>query len=152
MTENLERRLVRLERQNHWLRCSFAIIVWGALALLLMGQSGSSVVSAKSFQLSDGGKVRAELTLIGGEPSLLLRDKAGKNRFAVTLQQGNPKLVLYDGKAKARFMVTTQRDGSPAVVLYDGNNRGRTTIALRPDGSPIVVFTKADGSLQRSLP
>lgn len=55
-------------------------------------------VVAQEFKLVDAeGKVRAELTLMFGEPALFMYDRSGKARAWLTLdREGNPRMMFVD--------------------------------------------------------
>lgn len=79
--EILEARVIRLEKQNRWLRAGYLVAGLTAVCVLAMGQSkAGNTVEAQRFVLrSAKGEVRAELTTLDGEyPRLSLRSPNGE--------------------------------------------------------------------------
>ncbi len=77
----LEARVMRLEKQNRWLRAGCLIAGLTAVCVLVMGQSNAgNTVEARRFVLKSAkGEVRAELTTLDGDyPRLSLRSPNGE--------------------------------------------------------------------------
>jgi hypothetical protein len=73
----LDRRLMRLESQNRRLKWLGVVCVVLAMATVAWGENAKSVaVQAQSFELrDDGGRLRAELAILNGGPTLRFFDK-----------------------------------------------------------------------------
>ncbi len=118
--EELERRLLSVEKQNRRLKQLGAALLVLVTSLIVMGQAPSKkTVEANEFILRDsGGNVRAKLSMdvhVGSAPGY----------------PASPQLVFFDEKGKQRV----QMDGdafSPGLNLYDsqGRRRGSFDVAL----------------------
>ena len=79
MEEQLEFRIVRIERQNRWLKWlgGMGFIVLGSV--LLMEQMVPEEIRARAFQVVDqDGTTRVTLSAIGKGAGLLINDDAGR--------------------------------------------------------------------------
>lgn len=79
--EILEARIVRLEKQNRWLRAGCLVAGLIVVCAIAMGQSrAGNTVEAQRFVLKSAkGEVRAELTTLDGDyPRLCLRSPNGE--------------------------------------------------------------------------
>jgi hypothetical protein len=160
---SLESRIDRLEKER---RMGKRIGLAGLLFLAcigLMGQAkqrrtptpspatpsptpGPKIVEAESFVLKDAnGRVRAELTMSGGGPSLKLRDEKGSALVTLSLNDsapGGPLLLLSDPQHHASFALSVL-DGAGSQLSLGGE---RPDIQLRlhatPDGTALELSDK----------
>ncbi len=74
------------------------------------------VVKARQFQLVDTeGRVRAELGLPFGEPTLFLYDKEGRPRAWLTLERdGNPRIMFVDKDDQSLWQAPPVAPAPPA--------------------------------------
>ena len=169
----MEERLLKLERQNRRLKQAGAAALIVAALILLMGQasrtkpvqaSQSNTVEASQFILKDkSGKVRATLSIDespgnSGAAQLVFYDVDGKQR--VKLDSGNPylggTLHLADEKGKDQVFITSS-DGLGALLsLLDP--RGGPGTVLRTNGAALpdveaksVTLKDADGNIRARL-
>ena len=114
--EQIQSRLLKLEKQNRRFKQLGAMLLIVAAALLLMGQSATP---AKKVEASE----------------FVLRDKAGKirGRFFVN-EIGTAQLIIQDSQGKPRVTINAglppsisklQSEGSiPAIALYSADGSG----------------------------
>lgn len=154
--QDLESRLVRLERQSRLWRAACVFVLIAGSSVLLMGQKSPGKTGAfRELKLLDKhGTPRAELSLDGDEqPRLLFFDRSKNVRLSFSLAKGgDPTIVLYDPNNKARSMFVSKADGSQAWVAYDQRQQARATMAMRIDGTPMLFFNDARGKLLGVLP
>lgn len=153
--EQIQERLLKLERQNRRLKQAGAAALIVAASLLLMGQtsrtkpvqaSQSNTVEASQFILKDkSGKVRANLSIDespgnSGAVQLVFYDVEGKQR--VKLGSGNPylggTLQLADEKGKNRIVILSSGALGGSLGLDDSN------------GFPVTLLT-TDSAVLPSL-
>ncbi len=128
--EGIEERLERLERENLRLKRVGTVVLVFALALVLMGQVGSSrVISAQYFVVTDAaGKRRALLgTTDTGDPSLMLLDRDGEPRASVLVTG----FGLQDASGTTRALLSLGADATPSMSLHDAE--GEPTFLVRPE-------------------
>ena len=120
------RRLERLESENRRIKRLGAAAFFGAVALLIMGQSKSDhiskVVDAERFVVRDAsGAVRAVLGVNpNGNMGLEVRDKNGKAGVALGMgTNGNPALRLDGKQGKTGIALGVRSDNSSAMEFYD---------------------------------
>jgi hypothetical protein len=143
----IERRLVRLERENRWFKRLASVAVVALVTLALMGQARPAhvpdVIEAKSFIVRDGnGQQRAKL---GVEPSglagLQLYDPPGKVRAAFSVvASGKSAIELLDQAGNERLLLYVRADGFPGVTMQDETGNGRVSLAVGPTG-PLFGLT-----------
>jgi hypothetical protein len=148
-------RLNRIEKQNVRLRAVGFIILFLAVAGLLMGQAlpRSRVVEAEAFILKDGqGKTRARLSLRNGfSPGLELYDKDGNVRAILGMDPDSSSgLLFFDEEQKPRASLGLNMDG-PRLWFADKSNKTRASINLSPDGSPGLELLDQEGNMRAVL-
>jgi hypothetical protein len=124
--DQVMKRLERLEKENRWIKCIGAATLFGAVALLIMGQSKpdniAKVVDAERFVVRDSsGAVRAVLGVNpDGNMGLEVRDKNGKAGVALGMgANGNPALRLDGKEGKTGIALGVRSDNSSAMEFYN---------------------------------
>ena len=171
--EQLNERLLKLERQNRKSKQAGAAALIAAASFLLMGQtsrtkpvqaSQSNTVEASQFILKDkSGKVRANLSIDespgnSGAVQLVFYDVEGKQR--VKLGSGNPylggTLQLADEKGKNRIVILSSVALGGSLGLDDSNGFPVTLLttdsAVLPNLEAKSVSLKdTDGNIRARL-
>ena len=172
--EQIQERLLKLERQNRRLKQAGAAALTVAASLLLMGQasrtkpvqaSQSSTVEASRFILKDtSGKVRATLSIDerfgnSGAAQLVLYDVEGRQK--VKLDSGEltfmgGALHLADEKGKDRIFISSSDALGGTISLLDSKGFPGTILntdnATLPDVEVKSVSLKdADGNIRARL-
>ncbi len=164
MTDSLERRLIRLERQNRNLKHTVVFVVVGIAAVFMMGQAQPNKIAkkleAENFILrSPNGAERGRLGVApNGHPFLVLLNKNGKPSVSLGKLHGH-------ASRRIQGNVITW-GGGPSKVYYDKDGKPRTTVpykqwlkerttdvqkAARPAESLVVLFDDA-GNVFWSIP
>jgi hypothetical protein len=124
------KRLERLENENRRIKCIAAATLFGAVALLVMGQSKpdniAKVIDAERFVVRDtSGAVRAVLGVNpDGNMGLEVRDRNGKAGVALGMgANGNPALRLDGKEGKTGIALGVRSDNTSAMEFY--NNEGK---------------------------
>jgi len=112
----LEKRIARIESQNRRLKWSAVILACLALTSAAWAQTAKDiVVRAQKLELRDeGGRVRAELAILNGQPALRFFDSHGTGQSLLTGDQFN----IYEpgGEILASF-------GTEGVQFGDGHEK-----------------------------
>jgi len=163
-TDSLERRLIRLERQNRNLKHAVVLVVVGMAAVIMMGQAQPNKIAkkieAENFILRDpNGAERGRLGVApNGHPFFVLLNKSGKPSVSLGKLYGH-------ASRRIKGNVITYGDG-PSEGYYDKDGKPRTTVpyaewvkerttdvqkAGRPAESLVVLFDDA-GNVFWSIP
>jgi hypothetical protein len=129
--EDLQDRLLRLERQNRRFKQLGAVMLAIAAVIVVMGQApAKKTVEANEFILrDDSGNVRAKLSMVipagaapGSpvSPQLALIDDKGKERVKLDGNYYTPGLSLYDSQSRYRGFFGEVL-GSDMLFLQDEN-------------------------------
>jgi len=140
-SEEIEARLLRLERQNRWLRCVGLLVLVGAGAAVLMGQARKPrVIEAEEFRLMrPDGSVAATLYTINGQTRLAFWGatfEQGENgparRVRAALSAGDHGGMLYIGREDGApgVMVTADKDGGSLTVSGPGAPKDKSEVSL----------------------
>jgi hypothetical protein len=170
--DELQVRLLKLEKQNSRFRQLGVAVLIASASLIVMGQAPSKkVVEGNEFILrDDSGNVRARLSMnvpSGAAPGfpavvqLILFDEKGKKRVAVnggtsvnTLgfvqhepRSGVPGLTLFDeqGRARGYFVETDAADLGPMLQLLDAQGNARVYLAEGVVKADSVTAKDAEG-------
>ena len=126
MTDSLEQRLIRLERQNRNLKHAVVLVVVGIAAVFMMGQAQPNKIAkkieAENFILrGPNGAERGRLGVApNGHPFLVLLNKNGKPSVSLGKLYGH-------ASRRMRGRVITYGDG-PSEGYYDKDGKPRTTV------------------------
>jgi len=163
-TDAVERRLIRLERQNRNLKHAMVLVVMGIAAVFMMGQAQpdkiAKKIEAENFILrGPNGAERGRLGVApNGHPFLVLLNKNGKPSVSLGKLYGHASRRI-QGK------LITFGDG-PSAGYYDKDRKPRTTVpykrwlkerttdvqkAARPAESLVVLFDDT-GNVLWSVP
>jgi hypothetical protein len=153
--EQIQDRLLKLERQNRRFKQLGALALIATASLLVMGQaSPKKTVEANEFILRDNsGNVRARLSVeetpsSPGQAQFVLLDKEGKT--TVTMDSGyfgvfGGTLVLSDQQANKRVVVSADKSVGGTLSLNDEKGMSgtvlQTTAAVLPDATVSVMRT-----------
>lgn len=163
--DEIQKRLLRLERQNRRLKQTGAAALIAATSLLLMGQASRlNTVEASQFILKDkSGKVRAALSIDersgnSGPVQLVFYDGEGRQR--VKLDSGTAffggALHLADENGKDRTYISSSDALGGGLSLLDSNGLPGTVIntaivALPDVEAKSVSLQDADGHVRARL-
>ena len=126
MTDSLEQRLIRMERQNRNLKHAVLLVVVGIAAVFMMGQAQPNKIAkkieAENFILrGPNGAERGRLGVApNGHPFLVLLNKNGKPSVSLGKLYGH-------ASRRMQGRVITYGDG-PSEGYYDKDGKPRTTI------------------------
>lgn len=129
MTESVDRRLKRLEREaGRWRALALAGIALVALAFLL-GASGAETAQDE---------VRAQrFTVV---------DAKGQERGVLHVSEyGSLRLDLFDPKKVLRASLYLGKQGSPALNMFDDKGNMRASLGVRADGLPSLGLYDVEG-------
>jgi len=127
--EELERRLLSVEKQNRRQKQFGAALLTLITSLMVMGQTPSKkTVEANEFILTDSnGNVRAKLavnpTRVGGAPEMYFFDEKGKPRVWLDggpgkSTDGGGSITVYDGQGSVRgFFAATVSSGALLSIV-----------------------------------
>ena len=128
----LTQRLDRLERQSRRLKRTTLVVILGAVAAVLMGQTAPHrqprSVDAEEFVLRDSrGQVRATLGTT-------------QNATATVLQ-------IHGENGKPRTRVTVSSDGSSSLEVMDSGDHVRLLLGVKDNGSPRIWLGNEAGKI-----
>lgn len=127
-TDNLVKRIERLERENRWLKRLQTVVIVGITAVMMMGQATPSevakVIEADRFVLRDAsGKVRAMLGVEEGDTtSLQFYDKNGDNGVGLVQDPSGRELFRLAHNNKTRMTLAVTGDVS-GLSLFDADEK-----------------------------
>jgi hypothetical protein len=128
--DQLADRLNKLERQNRRLK-QFGGCLLVVMGLVLLGAAQrQSPAQANELVLRSGGKDRARLEIIRGDPTLRFLDENGRNVATLGTSRGALVVQLWDEAGRVQTGWAVQRDGI-ALVCHDRDGTlqtGRTAI------------------------
>lgn len=179
MTNTLEERLLRLERQNRWMkRVGGCVLV---LLVVTIAAGANSVRTATGYTLTDsrgkvrgyfglstdnrpmlqmkdqGGKIRVELGMDSEKmPYLNLTDPRETTRASVRLESGEggiwPTINIHGrrGEVVAKLGASSnKRDSHGSFYFYDSN--GTTRVAFGVGDNPYLVLNDKNGNPMQTL-
>ncbi len=153
VTDDILRRLERLERDNRrWKRGALALAA-GLLGALVVGFAGprdvEDVVEAKRFVLrGDDGKEYATLALDQqGNPNLLLR----REKASAILTLSGPALHMRGDDGKSSAWIGFDPRGAARMELASEKLRDGIRAVVQPDGSSGVYAVDAEGRERATL-
>jgi hypothetical protein len=173
------RRVERLEKENRQLRRAALAVAVLAAAVLGMGQARPTrMVEANRFLLKDSeGRVRAELSMESGKPTLYLRDEKGFPLVGL-LGGDEPSLTLTRAVNEEQVAISARKEayglavygklaphqtgngivaglgvtgGFPALSLFDNAGKERATVQVDELGMPALTLSDPDGSPRAQL-
>lgn len=107
--------------------------------------AGPTAVEAQGFILKDAnGKVRAELGLAGGSPSLKFRDESGSALVSLSLNEGpaGPVLLLSDPQHHASVALSVLEKAGPQLSLTGERADIQLRMGVTPDGTALELSDK----------
>ena len=137
ITETLERRLKRLERDVRFFRWTTVILVMVALMGVVMGLDRGDDKSIGRFRQIDTGH-------------LVIRDPDGQMRAWLGIAEGGPRLVFFDTQGQQRIGVGMTRQGEPAMGIFDPGQNERAVFGI-VDGWPGLVLRDGQGKKRAAL-
>ena len=179
MSQDLAKRVTRLEKENRRLRTIGLLAVVGIAGALAMGQGatpkGNEIIEARGFRIVDeNGNGRGSLGLNPDGLTLLnLKHKDGTTRFAIELHgertlmrlfdenkkprhtmqvsKGVPSYGLLDGNGKLRLLASAVDDIGPGLSVLDEEQRVRGTFGYTSSTGSQLLFVRSDKRLQLYL-
>ncbi len=149
--ENLTQRLDRLERaQRRWQLVSLILLFLVAgIPPVAYSVFRSPTVEAQNFIVKDqNGKVRAELALEQGQPSLMLADKRGIPRAVYGAGDDGESFLAFFADGLVRARLATKPDGPVQLTLHhDSKGKPRVDLGVDIDGSPYLRLSDKDGKV-----
>jgi hypothetical protein len=111
-------------------------ILGGAAAVWLMpgshpvqAQSGPLVTVSELRLVDPSGHARVVLSLLRGQPRLIMLDNDGEFRMELGLgDQGEPLIWMRDANGKTRASLGLAPGGRPALILKDKTGRDRLAV------------------------
>jgi hypothetical protein len=108
--------------------------------------AGPTAVEAQGFILKDSnGKVRAELSMTGGTPSLKFRDESGSALVTLSLNgdaPGGPMLLLSDPQHHAAVALSVLERAGPQLSLTGERPDIQLHMGVAPDGTTLELSDK----------
>ena len=113
-------RLEKLEKQNRRIKQVGTVVLFLAVAVLVMGQAPPKrTVEANEFILQDtNGKLGAKLAMLPGFSTLALYDENARERVYMLASPFGGSLSLFGGDRDARVTVSTLL-GRPTLTIVD---------------------------------
>ena len=146
----LEDRIVRLERQNRWMKRVGGVAVVLAGLFLTLGQSKPpDEVSASKFTLVDEkGEGKGAWALHDGEPVFTMHGKGG-DRVGLTTST----IVLYRAKDKGRILLSTETEleGPMIAVMFDHATPKTALMRVSAKEGPSVHLESDSGVAHMSV-
>jgi hypothetical protein len=130
--DTLRQRLDRLERQSRRLKRVMLVVIVGAAAALVMGQTAPH---------------RSIRTLDAEE--FVLRDSRGQIRASLGTTQGPSATILeiHGDNGKPRTRVTVSSDGTSSLEFMDSGDRVRLLLGVRDNGLPRIWLGNETGRI-----
>lgn len=130
--DTLRNRLDRLERESRRLKRVTLVVVVGAAAALVMGQTAPH---------------RSIRTLDAEE--FVLRDSRGQIRASLGTTQGPTATILqiHGDNGKPRTRVTVSSDGTSSLEFMDSGDRVRLLLGIRDNGLPRIWLGNEAGKI-----
>jgi hypothetical protein len=106
-----------------------------------------TLVRAGEMRLVDAdGRTKALLTLIKGQPRLLLLDDRGEFRIVVGLSDaGRPEVQLKDETGRTRAEMSVTGKNAPALLMTDAAGGRRVGLTLDQRGQPSFLLRDETG-------
>jgi len=154
----LEKRLVKLERQNRRVKWMGILFIVLAVAVVCMGQTRpkNRLIEGEKFVLKDiSGTRRAELVMEPGGPGLVLYDADGNRigRFGGTGEGNGAGLSLQGASGASKVTLISLTDG-PHMLMFDSRGKFRSELGatvkgpylfLHDDSEKVRVALAVDG-------
>lgn len=145
---NIEQRLVKLERQNRWMRRGLmAIVLIGAVGMFCGMQAQPRAYRAQEFIMVDAaGKAQGVLSMAGGGPGLRLGGIEGNDEgrsITIGITQ-NVAMVDIAGD-KGRSVTLRDDAGGSGIIVRDGTRIRGFMGLLSADDSAIAQLSDKNG-------
>jgi hypothetical protein len=146
-TSELEKRVVRLEREARVLRRVLALAVLGVLWLVTMGQTSRPDAELRVQRLlvcDSAGRTRAELALADDSSvGLQLRDAAQRPRVSLRVSAaGVPKVELRDEQGHALARLAASPLGGVTMALGDSSGKEAARLGVDAGGVPTLDLVR----------
>ena len=152
----LTERLDRFERGNRWWKRAFVVllVVLISSAWIRHGAPAqvAKVLEAERFILRDtSGRLRAELGLLKGAPTLSLLDQGEARLVSLTLTAENAGMLVLNADRGGHVMLAAKPDGSALLSFLDQQRKIRVGLVGAPDGSASLTFVDMAKTLRAEL-
>jgi len=148
MTDSLELRVARLERNNKMLLVFIGLSL--AAIAYLAGRSADTVRARAIELVGPQGNVLGELAVRDGNPGLYLKDSDARDRVALFHSPEASGLYINDAQETTRIGVAQFDHGGGGVALHGPGSRGAAVLYYKGEGS--LRFFNADGELTNLVP
>jgi hypothetical protein len=152
--EELERRLLSVEKQNRRLKQLGSALLILVTSLVVMGQASSKkTVEANQFILrGDSGEVRAKLWTNGDDSILQLLDKDGRSRLRLEAGNYESSVSLMDGGGrKPSVRLSSNNDGLSELKFLDEKGKDRLGLTFLPVVGSGIMLTNEEGQTNAVL-
>lgn len=155
-TDDLVRRLERVERENRFFKGVGAVMLVGIVVVVIMGQARSKtipkIIEAEEFVLRDGQKERAKLFARDGTVSLRLSDKEEQGRLVLLVSSsGSPGLYLFNSDGKNTVQLSSQVDGGAVMRLNYEDQKAGVGMHINQDTTPNMSLFDKSGKPRANL-
>ncbi len=127
--QQLEQRVMKLERSLKYYRLFFTVIVIGTFSVILMSSGNKynvpELVQAKTFEVVDNnGKVIAKFGQEKGNGTLTTYSGAGNKLVSlITTEGGAGGINTFDDRGQLTFKVTNTKGGGGYFALYNDQQK-----------------------------
>lgn len=131
-SDDVTKRIERLERQNRTFRLAGSIAVLGAAAALLLGVAApaSKTLEANMVLIKDAkGTTRMILGMAQDGPAITMLDEKGRLRANIGVTKEGPELDFLDSTENPRVMILVDGKQTPKIDMV--NDKG-TQVSFRP--------------------
>jgi hypothetical protein len=152
--EDLDRRLLSVERQNRRLKQLGAVLLMLVTSLIVMGQAPSKkTVEANEFVLlGDSGEVRAKLWTNGDDSRLALVDKNGRIRLDLEAGNFESNIRLMDSNGRnPSVTLSSNNAGISELKFLDEKGKDRLDLSFMPNVGSGVMLSNEEGQANAVL-
>jgi hypothetical protein len=152
--EELQDRLLKLEKQNRRFKQLGAAALIGVAALVVMGQAPSkkTIETHELILLGDSGEVRAKLWTDGDNSRLALVDKNGRIRLELEAGNFESDVRLMDSNGwNPNVRLSSNNEGITELKFLDGKGKDRLNLSLFPIVGSGVMLSNEEGKANAVL-
>ena len=152
MGNDLENRLIKLERTNKLLISIVLLLTLFLVAGAAIDRSNSNLLRAERIEIVDAhGNVKTVLgTDKEGANGLFVFDDSGVARLSLTQDKEQSALFIYDEKGTTRIGVAQFAHGGGGLALHGADSKGAAVLYYKTSGS--LSFYSTDGNVLTRIP
>ena len=151
MTEELTKRVGKLERENRLLKIVFFLVLFMLSVMLFIGATkwDREIVTENLKIVDKKGNTRIKLSGDAegaGIPAITLYDSEEEPRLVMVIyEDGAPGISFFDSEGELRLGIIVSEDGTLKIGLFDSGQKQRLGMSVSEDGTSQISLLGSKG-------